>query len=56
MDDEVSRGPHPRLGETLRKRNGVVGFVTQSAQDALESRIASAIIETGRDPDLHGQS
>ena len=31
--------------KTIRKRNGVVGFATQSAQDALESRIASAIIE-----------
>jgi type IV secretion system protein VirB4 len=33
------------LGKTIRKRNGIVGFATQSAQDALESRIASAIIE-----------
>jgi len=31
--------------KTIRKRNGVVGFATQSAQDALESQIASAIIE-----------
>jgi type IV secretion system protein VirB4 len=31
--------------KTIRKRNGVVGFCTQSASDALESRIASAIIE-----------
>ena len=31
--------------KTIRKRNGVVGFATQSAQDALESRISSAIIE-----------
>ncbi|HEY5072268.1 MAG TPA: VirB4 family type IV secretion/conjugal transfer ATPase [Caulobacteraceae bacterium] len=31
--------------KTIRKRNGVVGFCTQSAGDALESRIASAIIE-----------
>ncbi|MBV9884271.1 MAG: VirB4 family type IV secretion/conjugal transfer ATPase [Sphingomonadaceae bacterium] len=31
--------------KTIRKRNGIVGFATQSAQDALESRIASAIIE-----------
>jgi type IV secretion system protein VirB4 len=31
--------------KTIRKRNGVVGFATQSAQDALGSRIASAIIE-----------
>jgi type IV secretion system protein VirB4 len=31
--------------KTIRKRNGIVGFATQSAQDALESRIASAVIE-----------
>ena len=31
--------------KTIRKRNGLVGFCTQSASDALESQIASAIIE-----------
>lgn len=31
--------------KTIRKRNGVVGFVTQSAADALESRVAHAIVE-----------
>ena len=31
--------------KTIRKRNGIVGFCTQSAQDALSSRISSAIIE-----------
>ncbi|MDR3508369.1 MAG: VirB4 family type IV secretion system protein, partial [Caulobacteraceae bacterium] len=31
--------------KTIRKRNGIVGFCTQSASDALSSRIASAIIE-----------
>jgi type IV secretion system protein VirB4 len=31
--------------KTIRKRNGVVGFCTQSAADALDSRIASAITE-----------
>jgi type IV secretion system protein VirB4 len=31
--------------KTIRKRNGIVGFATQSARDALDSRIASAIIE-----------
>lgn len=31
--------------KTIRKRNGVVGFATQSASDALDSQIASAIIE-----------
>lgn len=31
--------------KTIRKRNDIVGFATQSAQDALESKISSAIIE-----------
>ena len=31
--------------KTIRKRNGLVGFVTQSAEDALKSKIASAIVE-----------
>jgi type IV secretion system protein VirB4 len=31
--------------KTLRKRNALVGFATQSARDALDSRIASAIVE-----------
>lgn len=31
--------------KTIRKRNGIVGFATQSAEDALESRISSAIVE-----------
>jgi type IV secretion system protein VirB4 len=31
--------------KTIRKRNGIVGFATQSAEDALSSRIASAIVE-----------
>jgi type IV secretion system protein VirB4 len=31
--------------KTIRKRNGIVGFCTQNASDALESRIAGAIIE-----------
>lgn len=31
--------------KTIRKRNGIVGFATQSAQDALSSKIASAIVE-----------
>ena len=30
---------------TIRKRNGIVGFCTQSASDALASQISSAIIE-----------
>ncbi len=39
------RDPDQGWEKTIRKRNGIVGFATQSAQDALESRIASAIIE-----------
>jgi len=31
--------------KTIRKRNGLVGFVTQNADDALTSRIASAVVE-----------
>lgn len=31
--------------KTLRKRNALVGFATQSARDALDSRIAAAIVE-----------
>ena len=31
--------------KTIRKRNGIIGFATQSAQDALASKISSAIIE-----------
>lgn len=31
--------------KTLRKRNALVGFATQSARDALESRISSALVE-----------
>ncbi|WP_421736935.1 VirB4 family type IV secretion/conjugal transfer ATPase [Caulobacter sp.] len=45
LDDDVFVARIKDWEKTLRKRNGVVGFATQSAQDALESRIASAIIE-----------
>lgn len=31
--------------KTLRKRGGILGFVTQNAEDALASRIAGAIVE-----------
>jgi type IV secretion system protein VirB4 len=31
--------------KTLRKRNAIVGFGTQSARDALDSRIAATIVE-----------
>lgn len=45
LDDEVFVRRIKDWEKTIRKRNGVVGFATQSAQDALESQIASAIIE-----------
>jgi type IV secretion system protein VirB4 len=45
LDDEVFVRKIKDWEKTIRKRNGIVGFATQSAQDALESKIASAIIE-----------
>lgn len=45
LDDEVFANRLKDWMKTIRKRNGAVGFVTQSASDALESRIASTIIE-----------
>ncbi len=45
LDDDVFVARIKDWEKTIRKRNGVVGFATQSAQDALDSRIASAIIE-----------
>jgi len=45
LDDEVFVRRIKDWEKTIRKRNGLVGFATQSAQDALESKIASAIIE-----------
>ncbi len=45
LDDEVFVSRIRDWEKTIRKRNGVVGFATQSASDALESKIASAIIE-----------
>ncbi len=45
LDDEVFVSRIKDWEKTIRKRNGLIGFATQSAQDALESRIASAIIE-----------
>lgn len=45
LDDDVFVRKIKDWEKTIRKRNGLVGFATQSAQDALESRIASAIIE-----------
>lgn len=45
LDDDVFIRRIKDWEKTIRKRNGLVGFATQSAQDALESKIASAIIE-----------
>ncbi|MBB4100665.1 VirB4 family type IV secretion/conjugal transfer ATPase [Sphingomonas kyeonggiensis] len=45
LDDDVFVRRIKDWEKTIRKRNGIVGFATQSAQDAIESRIASAIIE-----------
>ena len=45
LDDAVFVRRIKDWEKTIRKRNGVVGFCTQNASDALDSRIASAIIE-----------
>jgi type IV secretion system protein VirB4 len=45
LDDDVFVARIKDWEKTIRKKNGIVGFATQSARDALDSRIASAIIE-----------
>jgi type IV secretion system protein VirB4 len=45
LDDDVFVARIRDWEKTIRKRNGLVGFVTQSAQDALASRISAAIVE-----------
>jgi type IV secretion system protein VirB4 len=45
LDDDIFVQRLKDWEKTLRKHNGIVGFCTQSAQDALASRISSAIIE-----------
>lgn len=45
LDDDVFTSRIRDWEKTIRKRNGIVGFATQSAEDALSSRIASAIVE-----------
>lgn len=45
LDDDVFVARIRDWEKTVRKRNGIVGFVTQNAGDALESRISSAIVE-----------
>lgn len=45
LDDEVFSNRLKDWLKTIRKRNGIVGFVTQSARDALDSGIAATITE-----------
>jgi type IV secretion system protein VirB4 len=45
LDDDAFVAQIRDWEKTIRKRNGIVGFATQSASDALDSKIASAIIE-----------
>jgi type IV secretion system protein VirB4 len=45
LDDDVFVARIRDWEKTIRKRGGIVGFATQSASDALASRIASAIVE-----------
>jgi type IV secretion system protein VirB4 len=45
LDDDVFVGRIKDWEKTIRKRNGIVGFCTQNARDALESRIGPSIIE-----------
>jgi type IV secretion system protein VirB4 len=45
LDDDVFVRRIKDWEKTIRKRNGVVGFATQNAEDALQSKISGAIIE-----------
>ena len=45
LDDEIFVARIRDWEKTIRKRNGLVGFVTQNAEDALSSKISSAIVE-----------
>ena len=45
LDDPVFAARIRDWLKTLRKRNAVVGFATQSARDALESSISAALVE-----------
>lgn len=45
LDDAVFVAKLRDWEKTIRKRNGIVGFCTQSASDAIDSKISSAIIE-----------
>ena len=45
LDDDIFAARIRDWLKTLRKKNALVGFGTQSARDALDSRIATAIVE-----------
>ena len=45
LDDDVYVRRINDWKKTIRKRNGIVGFATQNAEDALSSKISGAIIE-----------
>ena len=45
LDDPMFASRIRNWMKTLRKRNAMIGFATQSAADALDSSIASAIVE-----------
>jgi len=45
LDDEVFAARIRDWLKTLRKRNALVGFATQSAADALDSKISTALVE-----------
>ncbi|MCA1657724.1 MAG: VirB4 family type IV secretion/conjugal transfer ATPase, partial [Verrucomicrobiaceae bacterium] len=45
LDDQVFASRIRDWLKTLRKRNAIVGFATQSAHDALASRISAALVE-----------
>ena len=45
LDDEIFAARIRDWLKTLRKRNALVGFATQSARDALEIRISTALVE-----------
>ncbi len=45
LDDEVFAARIRDWLKTLRKRNALLGFATQSARDALDSKISAALVE-----------
>ena len=55
LDDDVFAARIRDWLKTLRKRNALVGFATQSARDALDSRIGHRAGRTDRDDAVHAQ-